>query len=92
MVKLRNRSMKKNAQNVVGAQVRRIRTEKEMTQEQLAARCGILGWDLSRGTLAKIEAQVRCVTDAELYAFAKALKCGVVDLYPADSVVLKVLG
>ena len=40
----------------------------------LAAKCGVLGWDISRGTLAKIESQVRCVTDKELVVLAKALK------------------
>ena len=43
-------------QNVVGAQVRKLRYQKGMTQEMLAARCGVLGWDLSRSTLSKIEA------------------------------------
>jgi hypothetical protein len=37
-----------------------------MTQEMSAARCGVLGWDLSRATLSKIEAQLRCVTDREV--------------------------
>jgi hypothetical protein len=53
-----------------------------MLQEQLAAKCGLLGWDLSRGTLAKIEAQVRCVNDQEMRVLAKALKLTVNDLYP----------
>ncbi len=39
-----------------------------------AARCSILGWELSRGTLSKIEAQLRCVKDGELVILAKALK------------------
>ena len=53
-------------QNIVGPQVRQLRYERGLKQEDLAARCGVLGWDLSRGTLSKIEAQLRCVTDAEL--------------------------
>lgn len=81
-VKLRNWSMTKK-QNIVGAQVRRLRYQQEMTQEALAARCGVLGWDLSRGTLSKIEAQLRCVTDAELEILADALKVEIAALYPA---------
>lgn len=50
----------------------------------LAARCGVAGWDLSRGTLAKIEAGVRCVTDTEAANLALALKTSLLDLYPAD--------
>ena len=61
-------------QNIVGPQIRKLRYQQEMTQAMFAARCSILGWDLSRGTLSKIEAQLRCVTDAELVVLAKALK------------------
>ena len=51
-------------QNVIGPQLRKLRYQQNITQEAMAARCGVLGWDLSRGTLSKIEAQLRCVTDA----------------------------
>jgi hypothetical protein len=40
-----------------------------------------LGWNISRGTLAKIESQVRGVTDFEVVLLAKALKVKVNDLY-----------
>ena len=70
--------------NVVGAQVRRIRYEKGWTQETLTARCNLQGWDLSRGTLAEIEAQVRRVNDAELFVLAKALDVAVVKLYGSN--------
>jgi transcriptional regulator with XRE-family HTH domain len=69
-------------QNIVGPQVRKIRYAQGLKQEDLAARCGVLGWDLSRGTLSKIEAQLRCVTDAELEILARALKVQIPDLYP----------
>jgi transcriptional regulator with XRE-family HTH domain len=71
-----------NRQNIVGPQVRKVRDQQNMTQEALAARCGVLGWDLSRGTLSKIEAQLRCVTDSELRVLADALKVSLDDLYP----------
>jgi transcriptional regulator with XRE-family HTH domain len=60
-------------QNIVGPLVRRLRYAQGMTQEMLSARCGVLGWDLSRGTLSKIEAQLRCVTDREVQLLAEAL-------------------
>lgn len=69
-------------QNIVGAQVRKLRYQQDMTQEALAARCGVLGWDLSRATLSKIEARLRCVTDAELEILANALKVQIATLYP----------
>lgn len=79
------------SQNVIGEQVRKLRYARELTQETLAAKCNVLGWDLSRGTLAKIESGVRCVTDAELFVLAKALKREIADLYPQDERVIYAL-
>ena len=74
---------KTKPQNIVGPQVRRLRYGQELKQEDLAARCGVLGWDLSRGTLSKIEAQLRCVTDTELEILARALRVEIAALYPS---------
>jgi transcriptional regulator with XRE-family HTH domain len=79
-VKLRFRSMPKS-QNIVGPVIRKLRNEQELTQEMLAARCEVLGMELSRATLSKIEARLRCVTDAELVVIADALKVSVQDLF-----------
>lgn len=70
--------------NTVGPSIGQLRQKHGLTQEQLTARCGVLGWRLSRGTVAKIESQVRCVSDAEIYILALALKCEIKDLYPKD--------
>lgn len=72
-VKLHYWSMAK-PQNIVGPQIRKLRYQQGLTQELFAARCSVLGLELSRGTLSKIEAQLRCVTDTELIVLAKALK------------------
>ena len=72
-------------ENIVGPQIRRTRYRKGLTQNQLAAKCTILGFEITRGTLAKIEAQVRCVSDAELLILAKALGVGIAELYPPSS-------
>ncbi|EGR1342636.1 TPA: helix-turn-helix transcriptional regulator [Vibrio parahaemolyticus] len=68
--------------NVVGAQVRKLRKEQKLTQEQLSARCNVIGLDISRGTLAKIEAGVRQVIDTEIVQLATALKVEEKDLFP----------
>lgn len=62
-------------------QVRRLREQPSMTQEDLAARCNLLGWNISRGTLAKIESQVRRVTDDEVALMAEALKVDIAAHY-----------
>lgn len=49
-----------------------------------AAKIQVAGWDLSRGGLSKIEAQLRRVNDAELLVLARALGCEVQDLYPSS--------
>jgi len=72
------------AQNIVGPQIRKLRYQQGVTQERFAARCTVQGWDLSRATLSKIEAQLRCVTDAELVKLAKALDVDVRALLPAE--------
>ncbi|OCH28927.1 transcriptional regulator [Aliivibrio fischeri] len=59
--------------NIVGKQIRAIRKEKKLTQEQLTARCNLEGFDISRGTLAKIESGVRQVIDIEIVLISKAL-------------------
>ena len=71
--------------NHIGPQVRKIRDSQNLTQDQLAARCNLLEWNISRSTLAKIESQVRRVTDIEVSLLAQALKVEIQDLFtPAD--------
>ena len=67
--------------NIVGPKIRQIRESKNLTQEELATRCNLLDWDITRSTLAKIESQVRRVTDEEILLLAKALKVNVNELY-----------
>jgi len=67
--------------NVIGPKVKALRSSKRLTQEALAARCNIKKWDISRSTLAKIEAQVRRVNDKEVALLAEALNVSVKDLY-----------
>lgn len=52
-----------------------------MTQEQLVAKCNLIGWAISRGALAKIESQVRRVTDHEVLLFSQALKVNIAELF-----------
>ena len=67
--------------NLVGPQIRKLREAQEMTQEDFTARCNIVGFNISRSTLAKIESQVRRVTDEEAALLAKALKVSVDALF-----------
>jgi transcriptional regulator with XRE-family HTH domain len=70
--------------NLVGPQIRQLRSRKGLTQPMLVARCQLLGWDMSRETIAKVESQIRWVSDFELLGFAEALDVPIVDLWPAE--------
>jgi transcriptional regulator with XRE-family HTH domain len=59
--------------NMVGPVIREYRMKKEMSQEQLVARLNVMGWDLSRVSLAKIESQIRCVADYEIPILAASI-------------------
>jgi len=70
--------------NVIGSQVKQIRKAQGLSQEQLAAKCNLLEWDLSRSTLAKIESKVRRITDFEVILMAKALQVSIIELFPSE--------
>ena len=75
--------------NIIGSRVKTLREAAKLTQDQLAARCQRLGLDITRGTLAKIEAAVRGVGDHEVPFLARALKIRVEELFPSGLIVLK---
>jgi transcriptional regulator with XRE-family HTH domain len=52
--------------NAIGATLRRLRNARDWSQEDLAGRCQRRGWDIDRVIVAKIEAQIRAVSDWEL--------------------------
>src|SRR5436190_4935961 len=59
------------AGNIVGPRVRRLRNARGWSQPELAARCQRIGWDIGRDIIARIESQVRLVTDSEILFLAK---------------------
>ncbi len=74
--------MEQRRKNAVGAEIRRLRDSKGWTQEVLAARCAVSGYEVSRSTLAKIEAQIRGISDVEMFVLAKVLGVSLSDLFP----------
>ncbi len=81
----------KLALNVVGPQVRKFRNRKGWTQAVLAQKLQLQGWDVSLGSVGKLEAQLRRVPDCELLFLAKVLGVSANDLLP-KRVSLKQLG
>jgi transcriptional regulator with XRE-family HTH domain len=68
--------------NLIGPQVRKLRDAKGWTQEQLAQRLQRIGWDVSRISVSKLEAQIRRVPDGEVLFVARVLKTRTDELFP----------
>lgn len=67
--------------NIIGDNISFLREQKGWTQDQLAAKCNLVGFNISRGTLAKIESKVRRVIDIEIKMLAVALQVEVSELF-----------
>ena len=73
--------------NIVGYRVRIARKQHKppLTQESLAARLQLAGWDIGRAGVAKIELGLRQVTDIEVVKLAAALDVSVTWLFQDDT-------
>jgi hypothetical protein len=49
----------RNIQNIVGPRIREHREKAGLSQPQLVAKCNLLGWDITREMLAKIEIEAK---------------------------------
>ena len=75
---------KRKIANVVGKEIQKRRYQLDLTQEQFATQCQLHGLDISRGTVSQIEAQIRCVSDSELFLLASVLGVSTESLYPLN--------
>ncbi|MEO8615221.1 MAG: helix-turn-helix transcriptional regulator [Luteolibacter sp.] len=72
-----------NVRNIVGKQVCRLRKLGGLTQDDLAARCTVRGFEIGRSTVSHIETGLRGVSDLEMVMLANALRVPVAELIPA---------
>ena len=70
-------------ERLFGRNLRRLRMERGLTQEQITARLQLAGCDLTSSALAKIEAGQRHVYPDELYALRNALEVPYEELLPS---------
>ena len=68
--------------NLVGPQIRKLRYVRGWSQNILAVKLQILGWDIDRVGVAKIESRLVHIDEYELLYFAKVLCVGLADLFP----------
>ena len=73
----------KTARNIIGKQLRRIRSERNLSQPGLAVLLQKRGLDFGRDIIARIESGVRWVGDFELMLIADALDVPVSELLPS---------
>ena len=71
----------RNPRNMIGPQLRRLRSQRSLSQPDLAEILQRSGWDISRDTLAKIEDQRRWVSDFEVAFLAETLKVPILELF-----------
>lgn len=67
--------------NITGKNIKQIRKDKKITQEDLCARMQVMGFKLSRSDISKLETGKRFINDVEVVGFSKALKVSILDLY-----------
>jgi transcriptional regulator with XRE-family HTH domain len=76
--------------NLIGSQVRRWRTKKGWSQELLATKLQLRGWNISRDSVASLESQRRRVSDCEVMFLARVLGVGIEELFPANLSLIRV--
>ena len=59
--------------NMIGSNLRRLRTEKKLSQPDVCNRLEMMAIYICRGSISRIEDKKRTVTDIELYGLAKVL-------------------
>ena len=66
--------------NMIGSNLRRLRTEKKLSQQDVCNRLEMMAIYICRGSISRIEDKKRTVTDIELYGLAKVLGVEISDL------------
>lgn len=70
-----------NQRNIIGHNIKHYRKLNKLTQEELVAKLNLMGINIDRPMISRIENQSREITDIEILAFAKALKVTIDDLF-----------
>ena len=73
--------MNKEVEKAVGANIRRLREQADITQEQLSARLQVNGCDITRSALAKIEVGQRHLYPDEIILLKKLLGVSYDDIF-----------
>jgi hypothetical protein len=72
----------KMLRNLIGPQVRRFRWLRDWSQEELTLKLQLMGWNVCRGRVARIEAGEAWVSDIEHFLLARVFNVKMEDLLP----------
>ena len=67
--------------NIVGKNIERIRKERGIKQKDFVAKMQAWGCDINPTSYSKLEGQVRCATDREIFVIAKILGVSMESLF-----------
>ena len=67
--------------NIVGANIERLRKERNIIQKEFIAKMQLLGVDINPTSFSKLEGQIRIATDKEILACAKILEVDINELF-----------
>ena len=76
--------------NVIGKNLKVLRENEGISQQQLASKLHLLGLNMDRSAISRIESFTREVYDYEVIYFAAALNISVVNLYREINIEKKV--
>ena len=68
-------------QNIIGANVKRLRIKKGMTQKALSERLETFAVYVCRGSISRIECKTRTVSDIEAFGFSQVLDVPIEQLF-----------
>lgn len=77
--------MNKKVETMVGNNIRRIREERGLTQDQVACRLQVNGCDITRSAFAKIEVGQRHLYPDEIILLKEILKTSFEEILKVDS-------
>lgn len=70
-----------NEKNLIGSNLKILRKQKKMSQQELSDKLETLAIYICRGSISRIEDKSRTVTDIELYGLSKVLGASIDSLF-----------
>ena len=67
--------------NLIGRNAERLRKERRIAQKDFIAKLQIFGVDINPTSYSKLEGQLRCATDKEVFAIAQILQIPMEELF-----------